>query len=116
MFLSKFHFTLHHRPGSKSLKPDALSRRPDHGKGEDDNQNVTLLKPSLFQVHALRQGHVLLTGAEQGLLERVRNARDYDEPVVKALELLRRSGQRSLAGEEWSHEQDLILFRGSLCA
>ena len=30
------------------------------------------------------------------------------------MELLKRSGQRSLAGEEWSHEQDLILFRGKV--
>ena len=114
LFLSRFHFTLHHRPGSKSLKPDALSRRPDHGKGEDDNSNVTLLKPEYFQIQALRRGHVQLTGEEQGLLRRIRNAKDFDEPVAKAMELLKRSGQRSLAGEEWSHEQDLILFRGKV--
>ena len=105
---------MHHRPGSKSLKPDALSRRPDHGKGEDDNSNVTLLKPEYFQIQALRRGHVVLTGEEQGLLRRIRNAKDFDEPVAKAMELLKRSGQRSLAGEEWSHEQDLILFRGKV--
>ena len=114
LFLSRFHFTLCHRPGSKSLKPDALSRRPDHGKGEDDNSNVTLLKPEYFQIQALRRGHILLTGEEQGLLRRIRNAKDFDEPVAKAMELLKRSGQRSLAGEEWSHEQDLILFRGKV--
>ena len=45
LFLSRFHFTLHHKPSTKSLKSDVLSRRPDHGKGEDDNSNITLLKP-----------------------------------------------------------------------
>ena len=37
LFLSRFHFTLHHRPGTKSLKPDALSRRPDHGKCQSNS-------------------------------------------------------------------------------
>ena len=114
MFLSRFNFTLYHRPGKSSQKPDTLSRRADHGKGDEDNTDITLLKPEYFQVHALRRGHILLTGEEQGLLRRIRNARDYDEPVAKAMELLKRSGQRSLAGEEWSHEQDLILFRGKV--
>ena len=114
MFLSRFNFTLHHRPGKSSQKPDTLSRRADHGKGDENNTDITLLKPEYFQVYTLRRGHILLTGEEQGLLRRIRDTRDYDEPVAKAMELLKRSGQRSLAGEEWSHEQDLILFRGKV--
>ena len=31
LFLSRFDFSLHHRPGKSSGKPDALSRRPDPG-------------------------------------------------------------------------------------
>ena len=72
------------------------------------------MKPEYFQVHTLRRGHILLTGEEQSLLRRIRNARDYDKPVAKAIELLKKSGQRSLAGEEWSHKQDLMLFRGKV--
>ena len=68
LFLSRFNFVLKHRSGKQSLKPDALSRRPDHGKGEDDNTDVTLLKPSFFKIQALRQGHAVLTGIEQDLL------------------------------------------------
>ena len=59
LYLSRFDFSLHHRPGKSSGKPDALSRRPDHGKGEDDNKDVVLLKPELFKIQALKQGHVL---------------------------------------------------------
>ena len=32
--LSRFHFLLVHKPGRLMGKPDALSRRPDHPKGE----------------------------------------------------------------------------------
>jgi hypothetical protein len=34
-------------------KPDALSRRADHGSGQDDNSNMTMLSPELFWVHVL---------------------------------------------------------------
>jgi hypothetical protein len=34
-------------------KPDALSRWADHGSGQGDNDNLTLLAPELFQIHAL---------------------------------------------------------------
>jgi len=34
LFLSRFDFTLHHKPGELSTKPDALSRRADHFKSD----------------------------------------------------------------------------------
>ena len=114
LFLSRFDFTLHHRPGKKSLKPDALSRRPDHRKGGEDNKDIVLLKPSYFKIQALKQGHVLLTGAEGNILKKIREAKDLDEKVVKAVEELRRTSTRRLDGQEWSEEQDLILFRGKV--
>src|SRR5215472_5278787 len=92
LFLSRFDFTLHHRPGKKSLKPDALSRRPDHNKGEDDNADVTLLKPAFFRIRALQQGHTLLTGGERALLRKIRESKDFDERVVRAVEELKKTG------------------------
>src|SRR5262249_51625542 len=53
LFLSRFNFTLHHKPGRYMGKPDALSRRVDHKPSVADNQDVTLLKPELFMIHAL---------------------------------------------------------------
>jgi hypothetical protein len=34
-------------------KPDTLSRWADHGSGQKDNNNLTLLTPGLFRIHAL---------------------------------------------------------------
>jgi hypothetical protein len=34
-------------------KPNALSRWADHGSGQGDNDNLTLLAPELFWIHAL---------------------------------------------------------------
>ena len=114
LFLSRFDFTLHHRPGKLSRKPDALSRRPDHGKGENDNEDVVLLKPSYFKIQAMKQGHVLINGEERNLLKKIRNAKDLDESVIKAVKELKQSSSKKLDGEEWSEEQGLILFRGKV--
>jgi hypothetical protein len=41
-------FMLHHKPGQSMGKPNALSRWADHGSGQGDNDNLTLLAPELF--------------------------------------------------------------------
>jgi hypothetical protein len=35
LYLSRFDLTLHHKPGRSMGKPDVLSRRADHGSGQD---------------------------------------------------------------------------------
>jgi len=51
LFLSCFNFHLIHKSGSLMKKADTLSRRPDHKKGvENDNKDITLLKPEYFQI------------------------------------------------------------------
>lgn len=37
--LAEYDFHLIHKPGSSHGKPDALLRRADHGKGEEDNED-----------------------------------------------------------------------------
>jgi hypothetical protein len=39
---------LHHIPGKKNGRADALSRHPDYNQGERDNKNITVLPESLF--------------------------------------------------------------------
>ena len=69
LYLSRFNFTLHHRPGKSMKKSDALSRRADHGTKEQDNSNIILLKPDMFQVAALT--HTDLEGEEVGIFQRI---------------------------------------------
>jgi hypothetical protein len=70
LYLSRFDFTLHHKPGRSMGKPDALSRRADHGSGQGDNNNLTLLAPELFRIHAL--AGVRLEGDKRNILREVR--------------------------------------------
>jgi len=50
LYLARFDFKLAHRPGRSMGKPDALSQRPDHGKGTSDNKDVVLLRPELLAI------------------------------------------------------------------
>jgi len=49
--LAEFNFTLVHKPGSTMICADALSRRPDYEKGNNDNSDVMLLKPEHIRRH-----------------------------------------------------------------
>ena len=66
LYLSRFDFALHHKPGKSMGKPDALSRRSDHGTGANDNSDVVLLTPKLFAVRALEG--LQFTRLEQDIL------------------------------------------------
>jgi hypothetical protein len=95
LYLSRFNFTLHHKPGRSMGKPDALSRRPDHGSGQGDNDNLTLLAPELFRIHAL--AGVRLKGDERNVLWEVQpslKVDDQEESVVKAARELRKDKGR----------------------
>jgi len=47
LYLARFDFKFTHCPGCSMGKPDTLSRRPDHGKGTSDNEDVVLLQLEL---------------------------------------------------------------------
>ncbi|GLB41978.1 putative retrotransposable element tf2 155 kda protein type 1-like [Lyophyllum shimeji] len=105
---ANFDFVLHHRPGRSMGKPDALSRRPDHGDGSADNADIVLLKPEFFAVRAL-QG-LIAAGEEDKILRDIRrgNREGAQEDVVaKAATALKsaRSGVRSVRSAEWSEDQ-----------
>ena len=51
-------------------KPDALSRRADHGSGSEDNSNITLLTPRFFPVRALEGLEAI--GEEQDIFKDIR--------------------------------------------
>jgi len=115
LFLSRFNFHLTHKAGTLMKKADALSRRPDHKKGvENDNSNMTLLKPKYFRICAMRQGHLLIDGSEKETLSKIRKCADLDEEVIKVLKDMKGEKKKSIRGDEWIEEQGLILFRGKV--
>jgi RNase H-like domain found in reverse transcriptase len=69
IFLSQFNFTLQHHSGTQSGKPDALSHQLDHPRGDSDNSDVILLKPTAFQACTLDTMEVIaIEGPSQSLM------------------------------------------------
>ena len=90
-------------------KPDALSRCSDHPRGQEDNSDVTLLDPTLFEVQASES--TLVEGPETDLLNHIKGAVDFNEPVVKALWQLDSKG---IHASEWERKDGVILHRGRI--
>src|SRR5467141_3076981 len=95
-------------------KPDALSRRADHGTGTDDNSNIVLLSPKLFTVRALEGLEFI--GPEQDLLRDICKGVKHpeEEPIAKAAQELHKSSARSLHSAEWSERDGLLYYRGRI--
>jgi len=70
LYLACFDFKLTHRPGHCMGKPNMLSRRPDHGKGASDNEDLVLLRPELLAIRALKG--VQMEGPEKDILKEIR--------------------------------------------
>ena len=90
LYLAHFDFKLTHRPERCIGKPDALSRRPDHGKRASDNEDVVFLRPELVAIQALEG--VQMEGQEKDILREIcqGNQRgDQEELVAKAARELR---------------------------
>src|SRR5467141_525887 len=114
LYLSRFDFTLSHRPGKSMAKAAALSRRADHGTGADDNSNIVLLSPKLFTVRALEGLEFI--GPEQDLLRDIckRVKHPEEEPIAKAAQELHKSSARSLRTAEWSERDGILYYRGRI--
>src|SRR6202453_4683758 len=103
-----------YRKGALSTKVDLLSRQSDYDRGENDNDNIILLKPEYFRIATLSQGHILINAKETPLLSEIRKSKVCDESVVKAIKDLKKLSTKRLRSDEWQLEQDLILFRGKV--
>jgi hypothetical protein len=115
LYLSRFDFNMHHHPGRSMGKPDALSRRADHGTGSDDNDNLVLLRPELFAVRALEA--IALEGEERDILRDIRKGNregHQEDAVAVAAQELRKSKGKSVRSAEWSEDNGLLQFRGKI--
>ena len=45
LFLNRFDYSLHHRPGVSMGEPYGLSCHPNHGDESEDNKGMVLLSP-----------------------------------------------------------------------
>jgi len=116
LFLCRFDFELHYKPGKLSAKPDALSRRADHFKSdEDDNTERIILDKNKIKIMATRRGHAMILN-ERPLVQRIKEVQIMEDDVRQVVKQVKKLGPKSLRKglEDWNMEEGLLLYRGRI--
>jgi len=93
-------------------RADSLSRRVDWTERvERNNENQVMLKKEWLEVRAMEQ---LVEGPEREIVKRIKEARDKDEEVIKAVEEMKKAGVKVLRNDEWQIEEGLVLKEGKV--
>jgi hypothetical protein len=115
-YLSHFDFMLHHKLGRSMGKPNALSRWANHGSGQGNNDNLALLAPELFWIHALAGSR--FQSNEWNILWEVQHSLKgsvQEESIAKvARELRKDKGSGTVKSAEWSESEGLLMFHGKI--
>ena len=103
IFLSQFDYALKHHPGKTLTQADALSRRPGHEGGEDDNKDIVLLPDELFAVNTVNVT----------LQEEIRNNKARDAQLVDFITRKGSNIQRPAWGkpEDWTDDDGLLVYK-----
>ena len=110
LYLSRFDFALKHVASKSMGRADSLSRRVDWAESvERDNENQVMLKEEWLEVRAMEQ---LVEGLEEKIVKKIKEARDKDEEVIKAVEEMKKAGVKTLREKEWQIEEGLVLKEG----
>lgn len=110
LWLSRFDFTLTHKPGKTNTQADPLSRLSSHQVTDaDDNQGQVVLKPAHFV-------RLVSTMTNDELEGRIRDSVQREAEVLVALEALRKDGPRKLVNGlmEWEEKEGLVFYKGRL--
>ena len=98
LYLLRFDFALKHVAGKNMGRADSLSRRVNWAEGvERDNKNQVMLKKEWVEIRAMEQ---LVEGPEKDIVKKIKEERDKDEEVIKAVEKMKKAGVKTLRDKE----------------
>jgi len=68
-----------------------------------------MLKKEWVKVRAMEQ---LIEGPEEDIVKKIKEVRDKDKEVIKAVEEMKKAGVKTLRDEKWQIEEKLVLKEG----
>ena len=90
--MSRFDFALKYVAGKSMEQADSLSRRADWAKGiERDNENQVMLKKEWLEIRVMEKEQLLIEGAEEKIIEKIKKSEAKDDEVIKAVEEMKKA-------------------------
>ena len=103
--MSRFDFTLKYVAGKSMERADSLSRKVNWTERvERDNENQVMVKEEWLEDRAMEQ---LVKGPEKKIVKKIKEAKNKNEEVIKAIEEMKKVGVKMLRNEEWQIEKGL---------
>ena len=103
--MSRFDFTLKYVAGKSMERADSLSKRVNWTERvERDNENQVMVKEEWLEDRAMEQ---LVEGPEKKIVKKIKEAKNKNEEVIKAVEEMKKVGVKMLRNEEWQIEKEL---------
>ena len=87
-----------------------MSKRADWTEGvERDNENQVMLKKEWLKIRVIEKGHLLIEGAEEKIIEKIKKSEAKDDKVVKVVKEMKKTKVNVLRNNRWQIENKLVL-------
>ena len=70
-----------------------------------------MLKKEWVEIRAMEQ---LVEGLEEDIVKKIKETRDKNKEMIKAVEKMKKAGVKTLRDEEWQIEEGLVLKKGKV--
>ena len=110
LYLSKFDFALKHVASKSMGQADSLSKRADWAEGiERDNKNQIMLKKEWLKIRVIEKRQLLIEGAKEEIIEKIKRSEAKNDKVVKAVEEMKKAGIKVLRNDKQQIKDKLAL-------
>jgi len=94
---------------------DSLSRRTNWAEGvERDNKNQVMLKKKWLEIREMEKEQLLIKGAEEEIIEKIKKLEAKDNEMVKIVEEIKKAGIKLLRNDEQQIEDKSVLKEGKM--
>jgi len=99
--LSRFDFALKHIAGKSIGQADSLSKRVNWVEEvERDKENQIMLKKEWLEIRVIKKEQLLIEGAKEEIIEKIKKSEAKDNEVVKSVEKIKKAGVKILRNDK----------------
>ena len=74
-----------------------------------------MLKNEWLEIRATEKGQLLIEGAEEEIINKIKKSKAKDDEVVKVVKEIKKTGFKVLRSNKWKIENELVLKKRKVC-